>query len=48
MGSEGLQHVFVRKAGKEEVFSSRLGCTDLGQKSEGLDLGEGKEKGMET
>lgn len=48
MGSEGLQHVFVRKAGKEKDFSNRLKCTDLGQKSEGLDLGEGKEKGMGT
>lgn len=36
VGSEGLQHVIVRKAGNEEVCSNRLGCTDLGQKSEDL------------
>lgn len=42
--SEGLQHIFVRKAGKEEVCSNRLGCADSGRKSE--ELGEGKETGM--
>lgn len=45
VGSEGLQHVFVRKAGKEEVCSNRLGCTDLGRKSEDLWLGRRKGEG---